>query len=473
MEEQRDNKKDEQEVKIVSYLKDHSVPLTTVSPQETNSDLLPLKDVIGSAVLVGLGEATHGNKEFSQVKHRMLKFLIEEMDFDGLIMEVPQEPAKKIDEYIKTGEGDPIQLLSDLGYWITRTQEVLDMIEWMKEYNANSKGKKINFYGCDVPVDDEKRTDASGIQRDKAMADNCLSFLNQDGKQLKLALWAHNTHIANRDRSSLETMGSFLKASLGEQYVNLGMLFGEGSFIAVRGDFKAQQLGKRETFAFSKPPDDSYAKFFQEAGNPLLVIDLRLARTNHLFEDWKDYTYTVREVGSAFDPAEEATFSQKTDLANKFDGIFWIKNVTPSTVLKYSTLDNMEAVLPESNPEKLPTPVLVKTISIGKDAVAYDIQNEGGMKIGYIALMYFPDTETVMLAGINIEESERGKGYGKAVYEQIPSLQPPIKGNYTFVSDRPDLVSSDAKRVWESLVKEGKAFLREDGCYQMIDKSKK
>ncbi len=75
-------------------------------------------------------------------------------------------------------------------------------------------------------------------------------------------------------------------------------------------------------------------------GNPLSVVDLRLARTNLLLEDWKDYAYTVREVGSTFDPAEEETFSQKTDLANKFDGIVWIKDVTPSTVLKYSTPNN-------------------------------------------------------------------------------------------------------------------------------------
>ncbi len=127
----------------------------------------------------------------------------------------------------------------------------------------------------------------------------------------------------------------------------------------------------------------------------------------------------------------------------------------------------------ESNPEKLPSPALVKTITVGNNGLCYDIQNEGGAKIGYIELMYFPDLKNVMLAGIHIEDSERGKGYGKAVYKQIPSLQPPIKGKYTFVSDKPDIVSSDAKRVWESLVKEGKAFLREDGCYQMIDKSKK
>lgn len=74
----------------IKWLKENSILLASVNPQETNSDLLPLKEVIGSAVLVGLGEATHGNKEFSQVKHRMLKFLVEEMDFDGLIMEVPE-----------------------------------------------------------------------------------------------------------------------------------------------------------------------------------------------------------------------------------------------------------------------------------------------------------------------------------------------------------------------------------------------
>ena len=129
----------------------------------------------------------------------------------------------------------------------------------------------------------------------------------------------------------------------------------------------------------------------------------------------------------------------------------------------------MEIKSSEGSAEKLPRPILINPVSIETHAVGYDIQNEKGANIGYIALVYNLESKKVSLAGINIDESERGKKYGKAVYEQIPHLPPPIEGNYIFVSSQPDQVSPDAKRVWESLVKDGKAVLREDGYYQMID----
>jgi erythromycin esterase len=41
----------------------------------------PLKEIVGNARVVSLGEATHGTREFFQLKHRMLEFLATEMGF--------------------------------------------------------------------------------------------------------------------------------------------------------------------------------------------------------------------------------------------------------------------------------------------------------------------------------------------------------------------------------------------------------
>lgn len=317
----------------IKWLKDNSLPLTTVNPQESNLDLLPLKEIIGDAKLVGLGEATHGSKEFSQVKHRMLKFLVEEMDFDGLIMEVPEEPAKNIDKYIKTGEGDPQKLLTDLGFWITRTQEVLDMIEWMRSYNVGSPDRQISFYGCDIALDDKRRSvEASSTERDRAMAENCIEFLNAGGKDSKLAFWGHNTHVANLDIPEFKTTGAFLKDKLGDQYLNFGFIFGEGSFNA--RSQKKDVIGDVDKFTLSKTPDNSYANFFEQAGLDASITDLRPTKSIPFFNDWHDYSYTVRELGSTFDPAWSDNLPMTVDLPNKYDSVIWISKVTPSTILE-------------------------------------------------------------------------------------------------------------------------------------------
>jgi erythromycin esterase len=135
----------------VLWLKANAIPFETAEPNSSFDDLMPLKDVIGNARIVALGEATHGTHEFFQMKHRMLEFLVEEMGFNTFAMEANWPEANLINDYVHTGKGDPAELLEGLYFWTWDTQEVLDMIEWMRAYNENpTKARKISFYGFDM-----------------------------------------------------------------------------------------------------------------------------------------------------------------------------------------------------------------------------------------------------------------------------------------------------------------------------------
>ena len=48
---------------IAKWLEAHAKPLKTTNPTASLNDLKPLKDMVGSASIVGLGEATHGAHE--------------------------------------------------------------------------------------------------------------------------------------------------------------------------------------------------------------------------------------------------------------------------------------------------------------------------------------------------------------------------------------------------------------------------
>lgn len=87
--------------------------------------------MIGNARIIALGEATHGTREFFQTKRRLLQFLVEQMGFDALAMEVNAPEADRLNEYITEGRGDPRQLLAGLGVWPWNSAEVLDMLIWM------------------------------------------------------------------------------------------------------------------------------------------------------------------------------------------------------------------------------------------------------------------------------------------------------------------------------------------------------
>ena len=69
--------------------------------------------MIGDARVVALGEATHGTREFFLMKHRVLEFLVKELDFNLFAIEATWPEANRVNEYVHTGEGDPAELLPD------------------------------------------------------------------------------------------------------------------------------------------------------------------------------------------------------------------------------------------------------------------------------------------------------------------------------------------------------------------------
>jgi erythromycin esterase len=132
-----------------TWLRGAAVPFDRVDPAaDTLDDLEPLRRLVGDARIVSLGEATHGTREFFQMKHRILRFLVERMGFTAFAIEATWPEANRLDRYVRTGEGDPAVLLSGLYFWTWNTDEVLQMIKWMRRYNES--GGNVGFYGFDM-----------------------------------------------------------------------------------------------------------------------------------------------------------------------------------------------------------------------------------------------------------------------------------------------------------------------------------
>ena len=131
---------------VKNWISSNAIPIRTVVAGNGFEDLQPLKKLIGNARIVSLGEATHGTREFWQLKHRMLEFLVNEMGFTVFAIEASMPEAFDINEYILTGIGNPEKALTGLQSW--DTEEMLDMIRWMRHYNEDIHHlKKIKFYG--------------------------------------------------------------------------------------------------------------------------------------------------------------------------------------------------------------------------------------------------------------------------------------------------------------------------------------
>ncbi|MBS0196696.1 MAG: erythromycin esterase family protein [Planctomycetes bacterium] len=137
-----------------AWVKRRAIPFATSQAGHGLEDLHPLKAVIGDARIVALGEPTHGTREAFQMKHRLLEYLVEELGFSVFSIEANMPEAYALNAYVTEGKGDPKKLIAGMYFWTWNTQEVLAMVEWMRDWNQKhppESGKpRLQFTGFDM-----------------------------------------------------------------------------------------------------------------------------------------------------------------------------------------------------------------------------------------------------------------------------------------------------------------------------------
>lgn len=139
------------EEQVVDWIAENAIPLKTVKAGNGFEDLLPLGEIVGDARIVSLGEPTHGNSEVFQMKLRLMEYLVTEKGFNLFLLECPFGEAFDVNKYVLEGKGTPEEALAGIYYWTWYTQEFVDLLKWMRAYNADSTHTtKVKFYGFDM-----------------------------------------------------------------------------------------------------------------------------------------------------------------------------------------------------------------------------------------------------------------------------------------------------------------------------------
>ncbi|MBX3119378.1 MAG: erythromycin esterase family protein [Fimbriimonadaceae bacterium] len=136
---------------ILAALEKACVPLGGSASKGSWKEFAPLEKLLGSVTIVGAGECTHGSREIFETKARLFQFLVERMGYTTLALEASVPGCVALDRYVTSGEGDPAEALKAQGFWTWSTEEVLDLVKWMRAYNADAKHKsKLRIVGVDM-----------------------------------------------------------------------------------------------------------------------------------------------------------------------------------------------------------------------------------------------------------------------------------------------------------------------------------
>jgi erythromycin esterase len=104
---------------------------------------------LSSSNIVGLGEATHGTKEFQLSKIALIKKLVQSHGYRAVAFEEGFASASDVNDYVtlKTQDLDLAKTF-EITWW--KTREVADLIAWMRDYNLEHSDDPVFFSGFDI-----------------------------------------------------------------------------------------------------------------------------------------------------------------------------------------------------------------------------------------------------------------------------------------------------------------------------------
>jgi erythromycin esterase len=103
-----------------------------------------------AALVVGLGESTHGTREFTEWRSRIAGELIRDGWLTTIALEASWEEVAHLDDYVRRGKGTGRDAVRSLAYWPWRTEEFLAFVESVRTLNDGlSADRKIEFLGID------------------------------------------------------------------------------------------------------------------------------------------------------------------------------------------------------------------------------------------------------------------------------------------------------------------------------------
>lgn len=101
--------------------------------------------------VVALGEASHGSRECHELKLDIFREMVEKNGVRAFVIEGDFGGGEYVNRYIHGGEGSASEAAQEIGFAIYRTDEMAELIQWMRDYNDTApEDEKLTFYGNDM-----------------------------------------------------------------------------------------------------------------------------------------------------------------------------------------------------------------------------------------------------------------------------------------------------------------------------------
>lgn len=124
----------------------HLHTLSGLDARDDLADLEPLRDIVGDARVVAIGEGAHFVREFSRMRERVLRFLAERCGFTVFAFEYSFVAADALDDWLHDRDTRPLaQVAPAAAEWGAG-----DLMTWLRNHNRTGHAP-LRFVGVDLP----------------------------------------------------------------------------------------------------------------------------------------------------------------------------------------------------------------------------------------------------------------------------------------------------------------------------------
>jgi erythromycin esterase-like protein len=170
--------------------------------------------------------------------------------------------------------------------------------------------------------------------RDRQMAGNVMRILEGADEAPRVAVWAHNAHVACNPHyysDGFPAMGWYLRDSLGGAYLSVATSFSVGRFTAVMLDSLGNDTPPMTCQINQDPPEGSVNDLFHQARYQQFFLDIRDLDTATAIFRYLDSPRPMIGVGDLYLGSPERHFTEDRilNLAKAHDLLFYYTGTRP------------------------------------------------------------------------------------------------------------------------------------------------
>jgi erythromycin esterase len=135
-------------------------PLPSNGRVGSDSDLPPFDDLASNAVIIGLGEATHGSREFNDFRLALVQRLVVRHGYRLIALEDSASRWRSLEDYVSARSAAPASAI-EWG-WIGRRSR-RQLLEWARQWNVEHPGDLIRVIGVDAQDNEADREQLGGF----------------------------------------------------------------------------------------------------------------------------------------------------------------------------------------------------------------------------------------------------------------------------------------------------------------------